>query len=30
VVVGVNRSSGYAPVKPAFFFMPVEIKELSV
>ena len=30
VVVGVNRSSGYAPVKPALFFTPVEIKELSV
>ncbi len=30
VVVSVNRSSGYAPVKPALFFTPVEIKELSV
>jgi hypothetical protein len=30
VVVRVNRSSGYAPVKPALFFTPVEIKELSV
>ena len=29
-VVGVNRSTGYAPVKPALFFMPVEIKELAV
>ena len=30
VVVGVSRSSGYAPIKPALFFTPVEIKELSV
>ena len=29
-VVGVNTSSGSAPVKPALFFTPVEIKELSV
>ena len=30
VVIGVSRSTGYAPVKPALFFTPVEIKELSV
>src|SRR6266436_7153676 len=30
VVVSVSRSSGYAPVKPALFFTPLEIKELSV
>ena len=30
VVVGVSRSSGYAPVKPGLFFTPVEIKELAV
>jgi hypothetical protein len=30
VVFGVNTSSGYAPVKPALFFTPVEIKEISV
>jgi len=29
-VVGVSTSSGYAPVKPALFFTPVEIKELPV
>ena len=29
-VVGVSTSSGYAPVKPALFFTPVEIKELAV
>jgi hypothetical protein len=30
VVVGVSRSSGYAPIRPALFFTPVEIKEISV
>jgi hypothetical protein len=30
VVVGVSRSSEYAPVRPALFFTPVEIKEISV
>jgi hypothetical protein len=30
VVVGVNTSSGYAPVKPFLFFTPVEIEELAV
>ena len=29
-VVGVSTSSGSTPVKPALFFTPVEIKELSV
>jgi hypothetical protein len=29
-VVGVNTARGAAPVKPALFFTPVEIKELSV
>jgi len=29
-VVGVNTARGSAPVKPALFFTPVEIKELSV
>ena len=30
VVIGVSRLSGYAPVKPALFFTPVAIKEISV
>jgi hypothetical protein len=30
VVVGVSRSSGYAPVQPALFFTLVEIKEIPV
>jgi len=29
-VVGVNTGRGAAPVKPALFFTPVEVKELSV
>ena len=29
-IVGVNTARGAAPVKPALFFTPVEIKELSV
>jgi hypothetical protein len=29
-VVGVSTARGAAPVKPALFFTPVEIKELSV
>jgi hypothetical protein len=29
-VVGVNTSSGSTPVKPALFFTPVEVRELSV
>jgi methyl coenzyme M reductase subunit C len=30
VVVGVSTESGYAPVKPVLFFMPVEVKEFAV
>jgi hypothetical protein len=29
-VVGLNTARGSAPVKPALFFTPVEIKELSI
>ncbi len=29
-IVGVNTARGAAPVKPALFFTPVEVKELSV
>ena len=29
-IVGVNTARGGAPVKPALFFTPVEVKELSV
>jgi len=30
VVVGINTASGYAPVNPALFFTPVEVKEFAV
>jgi len=30
VVVGVNTSNGFAPVAPALFFTPIQIKELAV
>src|SRR5215470_16960269 len=30
VVVGVNTSNGFAPVTPALFFTPIQIKELAV
>jgi hypothetical protein len=30
VVVGINTANGYAPVKPALFFTPVEVKEFAV
>src|SRR3954453_9427530 len=30
VVVGVSTANGYAPVKPALFFTPVEVKEFAV
>ncbi|HLQ93420.1 MAG TPA: hypothetical protein VK148_25650 [Xanthobacteraceae bacterium] len=30
VVVGINTADGYAPVKPALFFTPVEVKEFAV
>src|SRR5215813_7500826 len=30
VVIGVNTSNGFAPVTPALFFTPIQIKELAV
>lgn len=30
VVVGINTTTGYASVRPAIFFTPVEIKEIAV
>ena len=30
VVVGVRTSNGFAPVRPALFFTPVQIRELAV
>ena len=30
VVIGISTANGYAPVKPALFFTPVEVKEFAV